>query len=674
MEIQAHNKSILENQKSDNRLSSNYSDAIRLSDILSFLKDVQKFLEKLDHEDGLSLDCKDLKKSLISRIHFYTKLASRPESGVYSSLDLPPPPAIDEIQSSQQTYQSRKLYPTMKRGSDPLPPPPINNDQDDSLGYCTGEQSLTDVSGDFESEDYDVVQSPSSMALNFDSLPPALTSTPKGKRHSSFSEQISNNNANSNDVIETFAQPPELQDNTTDTPLKSSFVGTSAKILNSLSEHKGWLWKKESLFKTPRFWALVYSGKLYLYNECHDLVEREMFLLEGATLKRHKKGVKFIINVSGTYKNKNARQEFQAENTDQTNAWITALENAIATADKPIGLATKSELASSFSSESQEVKKYDATENVSRYESSLDMEEDDEYDVVEVNRSSEYQDYDIPKRKSETAKFQISSQRRSTKRESKQSPVQSEKTKGNTSYIEMVNGRENLDDNIERKSNQRLSLSLRHQMSLPEESQTKPELPPRKCMTPLHSPNDKFCQPPMPLPRKISLQKSNVKKQLFIDDETDLQESSDMSFYDEDCEMKPKRIDYCSKTLQKPKKKKAISDSEVRPFRQRNKSESGPKPHELVSNELEKILEKRRKNLADGGDKRPEIPTRPSHLALAETTKDNFPPYSKVNKPKMKLGPSMENVQCKMTLPEKSFLHSLLQTGKLDNSFTDKEM
>ena len=76
----------------------------------------------------------------------------------------------------------------------------------------------------------------------------------------------------------------------------------------------------------------MYQSKLSLYNEYE--YARDCYSLEDASLKRHKKGIKFIIHVSGTYKNKNAKQEYQTENTEQTQIWIQNLENAIATAGK----------------------------------------------------------------------------------------------------------------------------------------------------------------------------------------------------------------------------------------------------------------------------------------------------------------------------------------------------
>ena len=50
---------------------SSFSD-ISVTDLISFLRDVQKFLDRLNHED-LSDDCREIKKSLTGRIDFYTK-------------------------------------------------------------------------------------------------------------------------------------------------------------------------------------------------------------------------------------------------------------------------------------------------------------------------------------------------------------------------------------------------------------------------------------------------------------------------------------------------------------------------------------------------------------------------------------------------------------------------
>ena len=49
---------------------------------------------------------------------------------------------------------------------------------------------------------------------------------------------------------------------------------------------------------------------------------------------RHKKGVKFLVQVGGTYKNKNSKQEYQTESPEQTEVWMRHLETAIASAGR----------------------------------------------------------------------------------------------------------------------------------------------------------------------------------------------------------------------------------------------------------------------------------------------------------------------------------------------------
>ena len=90
-----------------------------------------------------------------------------------------------------------------------------------------------------------------------------------------------------------------------------------------------------------------------------------------------------------------------------------------------------------------------------------------------------------------------------------------------------------------------------------------------------------------------------------------------------------------------------------------------------MQNELELILEKRRQNLT-----KPAIPERPKNLTI--DTKDNFPPYSKVNKAAktqksetaMKTETENKSEQGQRSganpIGKSSFLHSLVQSGKFN--------
>ena len=195
--------------------------------------------------------------------------------------------------------------------------------------------------------------------------------------------------------------------------------------------------------------------------------------------------------------------------------------------------------------------------------------------------------------------------------------------------------------------------------------------------------------PPLPSPRKISLEPKSLPtltprktqpplpkskppsvRKLFVEDK----ETEDAT---ENIQETPKiSRDFSSKTL-RPKKSAKDSVTSESKFRPRNKSESIKSP-EKVQNELALILEKRRQNLT-----KPVIPERPKNLTI--DTKDNFPPYSKVNKGTKQQKPdSSQRTPTSMntsfdspteskagvdigTKPTgKSFLHSLVQSGKFN--------
>merc|ERR1711892_276114 len=349
-----------------------------VNDMISFLKDVQKFLDRLNHEN-LSEDCLEIKYSLSNRIEFYTKKNRadwrQTNSNERDSFDLPPPPPafLEPESSTRQSFPPplpTSLPPTLLEGPPPLPVRKPKNSMSMSLDTSSAEESFTNYedkssanefdtyddsmdnqdskkgsvmsldlyAADSDSEDYDkILRSQARLVLNTPGTPPTKTSTPKSKRNSGMSfkfENIPESNENlpepieedEYDIVENLGEHKSIPD--------VDFEGTSARILNSLADHKGWLWKKESIFKTPRFWALIYNSSLYLYSDATDEMAKEVYTLEDASLKKHKKGIKFIVHVHGTYKNKNAKQEYQAENSEQTDIWIHTLENAIATAGK----------------------------------------------------------------------------------------------------------------------------------------------------------------------------------------------------------------------------------------------------------------------------------------------------------------------------------------------------
>ena len=71
MQQQQHHNSSSSDEYSGVCLRSSFSE-LSVTDLISFLRDVQKFLARLSHED-LSADCQEIKQSLSGRIDFYTK-------------------------------------------------------------------------------------------------------------------------------------------------------------------------------------------------------------------------------------------------------------------------------------------------------------------------------------------------------------------------------------------------------------------------------------------------------------------------------------------------------------------------------------------------------------------------------------------------------------------------
>ena len=105
--------------------------------------------------------------------------------------------------------------------------------------------------------------------------------------------------------------------------------------MTAQADYTGYIYKKESIFKSTRYWAAVAQSRLYLYPDINSVNCKECHLLEDAYLKTHKKEPKrFMVQLSGKYKNKNSKQEYSTDNPEIAQIWIQHLENAIATAGK----------------------------------------------------------------------------------------------------------------------------------------------------------------------------------------------------------------------------------------------------------------------------------------------------------------------------------------------------
>ena len=234
-----------------------------------------------------------------------------------------------------------------------LEPPPLASQQlENSMMSIDVSQEESSYTSDHhtDSEDY----STASMSESFHGFnsPPAKTSTPKKLRNSGILAQIDYSNDQERIEEEDFEDEDdydliEIRSEIHPATIETSPLDISARSLIEISDHKGWLWKKESIFKSVRYWALIHAGNLYLYSDVKDEVYKECYYLEGAHLKRHKKGVKFLVQVRGTYKNKNSKQEYQTESQEQTELWMRHLETAIVSAGRTPQAKKKLSLASS---------------------------------------------------------------------------------------------------------------------------------------------------------------------------------------------------------------------------------------------------------------------------------------------------------------------------------------
>lgn len=340
---------------------------VSVTELVNFLKDVQRFLDKLNHED-ISDDCQAIKFSLGCRIDFYTKRSTdgwiSKVSQHRNSFDLPQNSFNnrDRLYSSSTLTRDDNQRFSVSSGSGTslkfpqppeLQPPQLASQQlENSMMSIDVSQEESSYSTDHhtDSEDY----STASMSESFHGFnsPPAKTSTPKKLRNSGVFAQKDHSNAQERIEEEDFEDEDdydliEIRSEIDPATLETSPLDISARSLIEISDHKGWLWKKESIFKSVRYWALIHAGNLYLYSDVKDEVYKECYYLEGAHLKRHKKGVKFLVQVRGTYKNKNSKQEYQTESQEQTELWMRQLETAIVSAGRTPQAKKKLSLTSS---------------------------------------------------------------------------------------------------------------------------------------------------------------------------------------------------------------------------------------------------------------------------------------------------------------------------------------
>ena len=654
---------------------SSFSD-INVTDLVSFLADVQKFLDRLNHED-LSDDCREIKHSLSCRIDFYTK-KSRTDWRSQSNYNLNNRNSIDLKNEEHRFSRSSNIYDNQEYSKSSIPPPlpssqpPDDNDhggappplparkQGPSSSMSMDESSYCDTTTTDSEADYSRTKINNSLHFTPDS-PPVKTSTPRKMRNS---ELFNHNTTESfieeeeEDFDEEEYDLVEIKSFQNQYDSQSSALDISSRSMTEIADHKGWLWKKESIFKSVRYWALIHQSNLYLYADVQDDVYKESFYLEDAHLKRHKKGVKFLVQVSGTYKNKNSKQEYQTESAEQTDLWIMHLENAIAMAGKTPKTSKKLSFISQGKICFLPVFNYIFTflflDGRDKFSSMNDMRDNDEdYDVVEVRKnpvdevflllskpssSKTLEDfhnetiYDVPKRKMSLSRM-----------------IRKSKSSFNLD-------RKHTDDDIQ--------FTPKKQPPLPSPRKNFPGALSNPT-TPSHDVNHHF----------FHNNPSVVSKRLFNEDDDNLDH-----IYQH--KISP---DFSSKTL-KPTKKQSNNESDVRRFRPRNKSESLKQPEE-VYNELAMILEKRRQNL----ESRPFVPERPNNLNL--DTKDNFPAYSKVNKVAklpQKVSPpvvppgreTIGPLQCSLdqgvgrsqtmeeVKPVQSFLHTFVNSAKYNTSLS----
>ena len=301
---------------------SSFSD-LSVTDLISFLRDVQKFLDRLNHED-LSADCQEIKQSLSGRIDFYTK-KSRSDWLGQSSSNLNRESSDLHHHHHHQPHRSSRLSLSESRAGESHRAPPL------PARKVKQHFSAMDIS---QSETEESSYSTTNTSSDWEE--PVMTSTPLKQR------------ANTNTQVRLLEEDDdEEEDDEYDVveiregcggsmgPQVSLLGDCSARAVRGVAEHQGYLYKKESIFKSTRYWAAVAQSRLFLFSDINSASCKESHNLEDAYLKRHKKEPKkFLVQLSGTYKNKNAKQEYQTDNSDLAQTWINHLENAIATAGK----------------------------------------------------------------------------------------------------------------------------------------------------------------------------------------------------------------------------------------------------------------------------------------------------------------------------------------------------
>ena len=302
---------------------SSFSD-ISVTDLISFLRDVQKFLDRLNHED-LSDDCREIKKSLTGRIDFYTK-KSRSDWMHQSSSNL----NLNRESFDRNLQRSSRL-------SLNEPPPLPARLQRSSFSMET-EQSSTEESS-YDDKAFTDTTNYSSNTDWEEEMKPVMTSTPRKLRtmDSSFQSTTQGEEGEEEDdeydLVE--IKPCQSHEVSQETPEVSLRSDSSARTVTAHADYTGYIYKKESIFKSTRYWAAVAQSRLYLYPDINSVNCKECHLLEDAYLKTHKKEPKrFMVQLSGKYKNKNSKQEYSTDNPEIAQIWIQHLENAIATAGK----------------------------------------------------------------------------------------------------------------------------------------------------------------------------------------------------------------------------------------------------------------------------------------------------------------------------------------------------
>ena len=98
----------------------------------------------------------------------------------------------------------------------------------------------------------------------------------------------------------------------------AEFTGNSSRILSSIVDHKAW-----------------FTSSLYLYKAAQDEAAVEVLQLQAGAMKKHKKGVKFVLVVEVEGKGgKHKQHQLHTENEEKTSQWIKALERGIAGAGR----------------------------------------------------------------------------------------------------------------------------------------------------------------------------------------------------------------------------------------------------------------------------------------------------------------------------------------------------